>query len=105
MGGKVDHIGLVEIMIVFYRVVDDDREEDDGAADQAVDKGIGDLTQPGFLVEGIVGTEQGIEEQPAYGDGGGDQPEAGGRVAPPRSGRSAEAGDPQRSARRAGDGG
>ena len=82
MGGKVDHVGLIEIMIVFYRVVDDDREEDDCAADQAVDKRIGDLTQPGFLVEGIVGTEQGIEEQPAYGDGGGAQPETGGQQKP-----------------------
>src|SRR5580692_1420142 len=54
MGGKIDHVGLVEIMIVFYGVVDDDREEDDGAADQTVDKGVGDFGQPGFPVEGIV---------------------------------------------------
>jgi hypothetical protein len=79
MGGKKDNIGLVEIMIVFYRVVDDDREEDDGAADQAVDKGIGEFGQPGFLVEGIVRPEQGIEKQPAYGDGSRTQPEAGGQ--------------------------
>ena len=79
MGGKIDHVSLVEVMIVFYRVVDDDREEDDCAADQAVDKRIGDLTQPGFLVEGIVRPEQGIEKQPAYGDGSRTQPEAGGQ--------------------------
>ena len=54
MGGKIDHVRLVEIVIVFNGVVDDDREEDDRAADQAVDKGVGDFGQPGFPVKRIV---------------------------------------------------
>ena len=82
MRGKEDHVGLVEIVIILYRVVDDDGEEDDRTANQAVYEGVGELAQPRFLVEGVVGAEQGIEKQPAQGDGDGTQPEAGGQQEP-----------------------
>ena len=79
VGEEKDEIRLIEVMIVFDRIVDDDGEEDDGAADDAVDEGIGQLGQPGFLIQGFIGTHQGIEDKPTQGDGRRTQPEAGGQ--------------------------
>ena len=64
-------------MIVLDRVVDDDGKEDYSAADDTVDEGIGQFSQPGFLIQGFIGTHQGIENKPAQRNGRRAQPEAG----------------------------
>ena len=69
-------------MIILYRVVDDDGEEDNGAAKQTVYKRVGEFSQPGLLVKGVIGAEQGIEEKPAHGDSGCSQPEPGRKQQP-----------------------
>ena len=63
-------------MVVFYRVVDDDGEEYGGTADNRIYKSIGGLAEPGFLIEVPIGAHQGIEGEPAEGDGGGPEPES-----------------------------
>ena len=82
MGEQKDEIRLIEVVIVFDGIVDDDGEEDDCAADDAIDESIGQFGQPGFLIQGFIGTHQGIEDKPAQGDGRRTQPEAGGQEEP-----------------------
>ena len=77
VGEEKDEIRLIEVMIVFDGIVDDDGEEDDRAADDTIDESIGQFGQPGFLIQGFIGPHQGIEDKPTEGDGRCTQPEAG----------------------------
>jgi hypothetical protein len=75
LGEEVDKVGLVEVMIILDGIVEDDGKEDDGAADEAADEGIGQLGEPGFLVETLIRAGDGKKDEPANGDGGGAEPE------------------------------
>ena len=63
-------------MIIFLGVIDDDREEYDRTAKDAENESTGHFIQPGFMVEAFIRSHQGIEDEPAEGDGDGSQPEA-----------------------------
>ena len=63
-------------MVVFDGVVDDDDEEDDGTAEETIDKGVGYLVEPAFLIKRAIGADHVIEDEPADGDRGCSEPEA-----------------------------
>jgi hypothetical protein len=69
-------------MVILFGVVDDDGKEDHGAADDAIGKGIGKLVQPGFFVQGGIGSYQGVKDEPGDGYGAGDHPEAAVKIDP-----------------------
>jgi hypothetical protein len=63
-------------MIILFGVIDDDGKEDHGAADDAIGKGIGKLVEPGFFVQGGIGSYQGVEDKPGDGYSDANHPEA-----------------------------
>jgi len=76
MGEQENEIGFIEVMIVFHGVVDDDREENDRTAGNAINKSVREFVQPGFFIERGIRSYHCVEDEPADRYGNRTQPEA-----------------------------